>query len=161
VQTAQIYPTDQSKSFMVKPDETFELQMGAPSGGFVLDFQRKGDSNASVDALSICVTELSGCKITALHGIGIECEVFANEEASVKGAKSVGSFEPFVNDLLIGEAAKQYNNLGFMAATFPMPKGYKTGEMVLSFQLPADGLKVGLVVKKKHKFFGPLQTVWK
>ena len=161
VQTAQIYPTDQSKPFLVKDGATFELAMGASSDGFLLDFQRQGDSNASIDALSICVAELSGCKITAMHGIGIDCEVFANEEASVKGAKSVGAFEPFANDLLIGEAAKQYNNLGFMAATFPMPKGYKNGEMVLSFKLPADGMKLGLVVKKKHKFFGPLQTVWK
>ena len=68
---------------------------------------------------------------------------------------------PFENDMLIGEADKQYNNLGFMTATFPMPKGYKSGEMVLTFKLPDDGMKIGLVVKKKHKFFGALETVWK
>ena len=42
-----------------------------------------------------------------------------------------------------------------------MPKGYKSGEMVLTFKLPDDGMKIGLVVKKKHKFFGALETVWK
>jgi hypothetical protein len=96
-----------------------------------------------------------------MHGIGIGADVLANKFADTKGAKSVGAFQPFVNDQLIGAAAKQYNNLGFMAATFPMPKGYRSGEMVLSFKLPADNMKIGLFVKKKHKFFGPLQTVWK
>jgi hypothetical protein len=161
IQTAQIFPTAATESFMVKAGETFELSMGAPSGGFQLDFEREGDQNASVSALSICVKEKTGCMITAMHGIGIDCEVFASKDASTKGAKSVGAFVPFMSDMLIGEAAKQYNNLGFMTATFPMPEGYKSGDMVLTFKLPEDGMKVGLVVKKKHKFFGPLQTVWK
>ena len=161
-QTAQIYPTDETKPFLVKAGETFELDMGADSSGaFLLDFQREGDRNASVSALTINVKEKSGCKITAMHGIGIECEVVASKDASAKGAKPIGEFVPFENDMLIGEAAKQYNNLGFMTATFPMPKGYKSGEMVLTFKLPDDGMKIGLVVKKKHKFFGALETVWK
>lgn len=161
LQTAQIYPTDEHKPFLVKAGETFTLEMGAAKGGFKLEFDREGDQNASVSALTIRVTEKSGCKITAMHGIGIGADVLANKFADTKGAKSVGAFQPFVNDQLIGAAAKQYNNLGFMAATFPMPKGYRSGEMVLSFKLPADNMKIGLFVKKKHKFFGPLQTVWK
>jgi hypothetical protein len=161
LQTAQIHPTDAHKSFMVKAGETFSLEMGAEKAGFKLDFEREGDRNASVSALTICVAEKSGCKITAMHGIGIAADVRSNRFADIKGSKSVGAFQPFVNDQLIGAAANQYNNLGFMAATFPMPKGYRRGEMVLSFKLPADNMKVGLFVKKKHKFFGPLQTVWK
>ena len=161
LQTAQIYPTDAHEPFIVKAGETFTLDMGAEKGGFKLDFEREGDRNASVSALTICVAEKSGCKITAMHGIGIAADVLANKFADTKGSKSVGAFQPFVNDQLIGAAANQYNNLGFMAATFPMPKGYRKGEMVLSFKLPADNMKVGLFAKKKHKFFGPLQTVWK
>lgn len=161
LQTAQLFPTEATESFMVKAGETFTLEMGAEKAGFKLDFERDGDKNASVSSLSICVTEKSGCKITAMHGIGIGAEVMGNKFADLKGAKSYGSFVPFVNDQLIGQAATQYNNLGFMAATFPMPKGYRKGEMELSFKLPADNMKVGLYVKKKHKFFGPLQTVWK
>lgn len=161
LQTAQIYPTDAHESFLVKAGETFTLDMGADKGGFKLDFDREGDQNASVSALTIRVAERSGCKITAMQGIGIAADVLANKFADPKGAKSVGSFQPFVNDRLIGAAADEYKNLGFMIATFPMPKGYRKGEMVLSFKLPADNMKLGLAVKKKHKFFGRLQTVWK
>jgi len=158
LQTAQIYPTDESKSFVVKDGETFELAMGGP---FTLNFERQGDRNASVDALSICVTEKSGCKITAMHGIALPCDVLASVTSKVKGAKEVGAFVPFTNDQLIGKATQQYNNLGFMVATFPMPKGYREGEMVINMKFPVDGTKVTLVAPKKHKFFGPLQNVWK
>ena len=162
LQTAQIYPTAAHESFMVKAGEEFTLDMGAEGKeGLKLNFEREGDQNASISALTICVTEKSGCKITAMHGIGIAADVLANKFADEKGAKVVGSFIPFVNDQLIGVAANQYGNLGFMVATYPMPKGYRKDEMVLSFKLPEENMKVGLFVKKKHKFFGPLQTVWK
>lgn len=161
LKTAQIFPTDAHEPFVVKDGETFTLEMGAGPKGFLLDFEREGDMNASVNALSICVAEKSGCKITGWHGMGVSADVYAGDFADIKGAKVVGSFKPFSNDLLIGSAAQHYNNLGFMTATFPMPEGYRKGEMVLSFKLPSDNMKVGLVVKKKHKFFGPLRTVWK
>ena len=158
LQTAQIYPTDETKSFLVKPGETFDLEMGGP---FTLNFERQGDRNASIDALSICVTEQSGCKITAMHGIALPCDALASVSSSLKGAKEVGSFVPFTNDQLILNAAEQYNNLGFKVATFPMPKGYREGEMVITMKFPVDGTMLTLRAPKKHKFFGPLQNVWK
>jgi hypothetical protein len=158
LQTAQIYPTGETKSFLVKPGETFDLEMGGP---FTLDFERQGDRNASIDALSICVTEQSGCKITAMHGIALPCDALASVSSSLKGAKEVGSFVPFTNDQLIEKATEQYNNLGFMVATFPMPKGYREGEMVITMKFSVDGTMLTLRAPKKHKFFGPLQNVWK
>lgn len=159
MQTAQLYPSDDSESFLVKAGETFTLQMGEP---FVLDFDREGDKSASIDALSICVKEKSGCRIVGVHGMSLDCEVLASKTGTSKGAKSVGSFVPFTNDQLIVKATEQYRNLGFLVACSPMPKGYKEGELVLKMDLPADGMKLGLAVKKgKHKFFGKLGTVWK
>ena len=133
--------------------------MGEP---FVLDFDRKGDREASIDALSICVKEKSGCRIVGVHGTSLECEVRASKSGTSKGAKSVGAFQPFTNDQLIVQATQHYRNLGFLVACAPMPKGYKSGPMVLEVKLPADGMKLGLAVKKgKHKFFGKVGTVWK
>jgi hypothetical protein len=159
VQTAQLYPSADSESFLVKAGETFTLEMGEP---FVLDFERKGDQTATIDALSICVKEKSGCRIVGVHGTSLDCEVLASKTGTSKGAKSVGSFVPFTNDQLIVKATEQYRNLGFLVACSPMPKGYKEGELVLEMKLPEDGMKLGLAVKKgKHKFFGKLGTVWK
>lgn len=158
METAQIYPGEESKSFVVKAGATYELEMG---GDFTLNFDRQGDRNASIDALSICVTEKSGCKITAMHGLALPCEVFASIGSTLKGAKNMGEFVPFTNDQLILKASQQYNNLGFMVATFPMPKGYREGEMAITMKLPVDGTKLTLVADKKHKFFGELKNVWK
>ena len=157
LQTAQIYPTEQHEGFVVEPGKTKKLAMGAP---FVLDFERGGDRNASIDALSICVRERSNCKLTAMQNIPLACSVMAAKDESGKGAKEYGEFVPFTNDQLVLAASKHYTNLGFHVACFPMPRGYKNGEMVLSFKLPRDGMKVGLTVKK-HKFFKTLETVWK
>lgn len=159
MQTAQLYPSDDSEPFLVKAGETFSLSMGEP---FVLDFDRQGDREASIDALSICVKEKSGCRIVGVHGTSLECEVLASKSGTSKGAKSVGAFQPFTNDQLIVQATQHYRNLGFLVACAPMPKGYKSGPMVLELKLPADGMKLGLAVKKgKHKFFGKVGTVWK
>lgn len=159
VQTAQLYPSDDSESFLVKAGETFTLSMGEP---FVLDFDREGDKDASIDALSICVKEASGCRILGVHGTSLECDVLASKTGKAKGAKSVGAFQPFTNDQLIVKATEQYRNLGFLVACAPMPKGYREGPMVLKVSLPQDGMKLGLSVKKgKHKLFGKLGTVWK
>lgn len=158
MQTAQIFPGEESKSFVVKAGETFGLAMG---GDFTLNFDRQGDRNASIDALSICVTEKSGCKITAMHGIPLRCEAFASINSKLKGAKKVGAFVPFTNDQLILKASQQYNNLGFMVATFPMPKRYRQGEMAITMKFPVDGTKLTLHAAKKHKFFGKLKNVWK
>ncbi len=159
IQTAQLYPSADSEPFLVKAGETFTLEMGEP---FVLDFERKGDREASIDALSICVKEKSGCRIVGVHGMSLDCEVLSSKTGTDKGAKVVGEFTPFTNDQLIVKATQQYRNLGFLVACSPMPKGYRGGEMVLSVKLPADGMKLGLAVKKgKHKFFGKVGTVWK
>ena len=159
VQAAQLYPSEESESFLVKAGETFTLPMGEP---FVLDFERQGDQQASIDALSICVKEKSGCRIVGVHGTSLECDVLASKTGKAKGAKAVGSFLPFTNDQLIVKATEQYRNLGFLVACFPMPKGYREGELALKLDLPEAGMKLGLAVKKgKHKFFGKLGTVWK
>ncbi|MEC7725604.1 MAG: hypothetical protein VYD05_08830, partial [Planctomycetota bacterium] len=159
LQTAQLYPSEDSESFLVKDGETFELSMGEP---FVLDFNREGDKEASIDALSICVKEKTGCRIIGVHGTSLECDVLASKSGTSKGAKAVGAFQPFTNDQLIVKATEQYRNLGFLVACAPMPKGYREGPMVLKVSLPQDGMKLGLAVKKgKHKLFGKLQTVWK
>jgi len=159
VQTAQLYPSEDSESFLVKAGETFTLQMGEP---FVLDFTRDGDKTAKIDALSICVKEKTGCRILGVHGTSLDCDVLASKTGKAKGAKVVGSFLPFTNDQAIVKATEQYRNLGFLVACSPMPKGYREGELVLELELPAAGMKLGLAVKKgKHKLFGKLGTVWK
>ena len=159
VQAAQLYPSEASESFLVKAGETFTLPMGEP---FVLDFDRQGDKESSIDALSICVKEKSGCRIVGVHGTSLECSVLASKTGTSKGAKTVGSFLPFTNDQLIVKATEQYRNLGFLIACSPMPKGYREGELVLKLDLPDAGVKLGLAVKKgKHKFFGKVGTVWK
>lgn len=158
MQMAQIFPTDNSESFVVKAGETFKLEMGGP---FKIDFEREGDKSTTINALTICVTEKSGCKLTGLQGLPLDCQVMVAKDDTGKGKKQVGAFVPFTNDQLIGEASRQYNNLGFMVACFPMPKGYKKEEMVMSLKLPADGMKVTLFTKKKHKFFGKFAPNWK
>lgn len=156
--TAQIYPTDETKSFVVKAGEKFDLQMGAD---FTLNFDRDGDRNASISALSICVTEKSGCKITGLHGISLPCTALSSLGGALKGAKEIGEFVPFTNDQLLVKATGHYNNLGFLVATFPMPKGYREGELAITKKFPVDGMKITLHHPKKHKFFGVLKNVWK
>jgi|GEM_PF-5348787 len=159
LQAAQLYPSSDSEAFLVKPGETFTLPMGEP---FVLDFERQGDKEASIDALSICVKEASGCRILGIHGTSLGCDVLASKTGSAKGAKNVGAFQPFANDQLIVKATQHYRNLGFLVACVPMPKGYREGELVLKVGLPQAGMKLGLAVKKgKHKLFGKLGTVWK
>ena len=159
MQTAQLYPSADSEPFMVKAGETFTLPMGEP---FVLDFEREGGREASINALSICVKEQSGCRIVGVHGTSLECEVLASKTGTAKGAKVVGSFQPFTNDQLIVKATETYRNLGFLVACSPMPKGYRGGPLVLEMKLPPGETKLGLAVKKgKHKFFGKLGTVWK
>ena len=91
-----------------------------------------------------------------------ECDVLASKTGKARGAKVVGSFQPFTNDQLIVKATETYRNLGFLVACSPMPKGYRGGPLVLELKLPPGETKLGLAVKKgKHKFFGKLGTVWK
>ncbi|MCK5943437.1 MAG: hypothetical protein KAI24_15755, partial [Planctomycetes bacterium] len=141
LQTAQLYPSADSESFLVKAGETFTLEMGEP---FVVDFEREGDQEASINALTICVKEKSGCRILGFHGTSLECDVLASKDGQERGAKEVGSFVPFTNDQLIGMAAQEYQNLGFLVACSPMPKGYREGPLVLEVKLPDAGMKLGL-----------------
>ncbi|MFK7742859.1 MAG: hypothetical protein AB8H80_21285 [Planctomycetota bacterium] len=158
VQMAQIYPSDESESFVIKEGETLTLEMGAP---LRIEFVKEGSGkDVTIDATSIHVRDKSGLMITAMHGMSIDCDVMAAKNEKGKGKKEIGSFVPFTSAELIGTASQNYPNLGFLIATYPLPKGYKEGELKLTAELPAEGMKVGLFVKK-HKFFGKLETVWK
>jgi pterin-4a-carbinolamine dehydratase len=154
-QTASIYGGT-SKPFAVEAGKTFELKMGAP---FTLVWNRRGDENASIDALKILLAESSGCVFTEQHGFNLASEVLAAKDADGKGAKPVGKFVRFSDPELVNEAARKHNNLGNALASFPMPEGYKNAEMVLSVKLPAAGMKMSLVIKK-HALFGDVKSAW-
>jgi pterin-4a-carbinolamine dehydratase len=154
-QIASLFGGD-SKPFTVEAGKTFELKMGAP---FTLTWNRRGDATATIDALKILLHEASGCVLTELHGISLACEVLAAKEADGKGAKVVGKFVRFTDPELAVEAQKKHNNMGAQITSFPMPEGYRNGELVLTVKLPADGMKLALVIKK-HPLFGEVKPVW-
>ncbi|HEX6813828.1 MAG TPA: hypothetical protein VF384_19560 [Planctomycetota bacterium] len=145
-----------AKPFTVEAGKTFELKMGAP---FTLQFARRGDLKASIDATSIMLREASGCVITELQGMSLAPEVLAAKAEDGKGAKIVGKFLRFTDPELLNKAASHYNKLGNLAACFPMPDGYRTGELLLSITLPAEGMKLSLSVKK-HALFGAMSSAW-
>lgn len=154
-QVAQLYGAT-NKPFTVEAGKTFELKMGGP---FTLQFARRGDENSTLDALKVFLTEASGCLFAELHGINLACEVLASKEADGKGAKPVGKFVRFTDPELVNKAAGKHNNIGSVIASFPMPDGYKSGEMVLTVKLPAAGMKLGLYIKK-HPLFGEVKSPW-
>lgn len=156
-QTATLY-RGSSATFTVEPDKTLVLKMGAP---FEVEFTKSGDEKVTIDALSIMLKEASGCVITEFqNGVSLVPEVFAAKAEDGKGAKSVGKFVRFTDGDLLNEAAKKHNNLGLLCATFPMPAGYRSGDLVLEVDLPHPGMKVALKVKK-HPLFGALESAWK
>ncbi|MBX3462519.1 MAG: hypothetical protein KF830_05070 [Planctomycetes bacterium] len=153
VQAANLY-RGSSPTFEVQAGKTFELKMGAP---FALDFTRRGDENASIDALKILVREASGCVFTEFHGMSLAPAVLAAKGEDGKGAKVVGEFVRFTDPELVNKAASRHQNVGTLVACFPMPEGYRDGEMVLSVKLPGEGMKLGLAMKK-HALFGELKS---
>ncbi len=154
-QLASLYGGD-AKPFTVEAGKTFTLTMGAP---FTLQFHRRGDENVSIDALKVHLAEASGCVFAELHGISLACDVLAAKEADGKGAKPVGKFVRFTDPELVNQAASKHNNIGTVVASFPMPDGYRSGELVLSVKLPAAGMKIGLSIKK-HPLFGEIKSAW-
>lgn len=158
VQTAQIYPSEECKPFTVEAGQTFELELGAP---FRIEFTHEADgSEVTIPATSIHVRDKAGLMFVGLHGTQLDCEVVAAKDEDGKGKKEIGEFVPFTNDQLIATASNHYRNLGTLIACYPMPKGYREGEMVLKCRMPSPVMKVGLAIKK-HKLFGKLETVWK
>ncbi len=153
IQMANLY-RGSSPTFDVAAGKTFELKMGAP---FSLDYTRRGDESLSIDALKILVREASGCVFGELHGMSLSPDVMAAKAEDGKGAKKVGEFKRFTDPELVNKAASKHNNIGTLVACFPMPDGYREGEMTLSIKLPAAGMKVALVMKK-HPVFGPLSS---
>ena len=97
--------------------------------------------------------------LTELHGINLACEAMFAKEADGKGAKPGGKFVRFTDPELVNKAAMQYRNLGLLTACFPMPDGYREGEMLLELKLPAEGMKVSLQIKK-HPLFGDVKSAW-
>jgi hypothetical protein len=152
-QMANLYRGN-SPTFEVAAGKTFELKMGAP---FTLDFTRRGDENASIDALKVLVREATGAVFGELHGMGFAPEVLAAKAEDGKGAKVVGKFVRFTDPELVNKAAGKHGNVGTLVASFPMPEGYRDGELVLSLKLPAEGMKLALAVKK-HPVFGALHS---
>lgn len=141
-----------SPEFDVEPGKVFELKMGAP---FSIEFTRRGDQNTSIDALKVLLREASGCVMTEMQGMTLSPEVLAAKAEDGKGAKVVGKFVRFADPELVNKASAKHNNLGLLCACFPMPDGYRDGELVLQVKLPADGMKVGLQMKK-HAVFGAI-----
>lgn len=154
-QNATIYQGS-SAAITVEAGKTFELKMGAP---FVMHFDRRGDENATIDATKILLHEASGCVLTDLFGIGLAPEVLAAKAEDGKGAKVVGKFGHFTDAELLNKAAAFYGKLGQLCAAYPMPDGYKSGEMVQKVKLPAAGMKLGLSMKK-HAVFGVITSTW-
>ncbi|HEU4419559.1 MAG TPA: hypothetical protein VFT55_11515 [Planctomycetota bacterium] len=154
-QMATLYQGN-SKPFTVEAGKVFELKMGAP---FALQFVRRGDHNATIDATTIMVSESSGCVITELHGMSLAPEVLAAKTEDGKGAKVVAKFVKFTDPELLNKAAIQHNKLGNLAACFPMPEGYREKELILSVTMPAENWKISLSVKK-HSLFGPMSSPW-
>ncbi len=155
VQLASIYQGT-NKPFTVEAGKVFELKMGGP---FTLQFNRRGDENASIDALKVLLNESSGCLLTELHGINLACDVMAAKEADGKGAKPYGKFVRFTDPELVNEGAKKHNSLMQQVACFPMPDGYRNGDLVLGAKLPAAGMKLSLQIKK-HPLFGEVKSAW-
>lgn len=153
--TATLYGGD-SQSFVVEAGKVHELKMGAP---FQLVFERRGDQDVSIDALKIRVREAHGCVLTEQHGMGTITEVLAAKHEDGKGAKAVGKFVPFADPELLNKAAGKYAKVGLLAACFPMPEGYKDGELVLKVKLPAAGMKVALRMPK-HPLFGVVNSAF-
>jgi hypothetical protein len=145
-----------SKPFIVEAGKTFELKMGGP---FTIQFTRRGDEKVTIDALKILLSESSGCLFGDLHGINLAAEVMAAKDVDGKGAKVVGKFVRFTDPELVNEASKKHNSMGNLLACFPMPDGYRNGELVLTCPMPAPGMKVALVIKK-HSLFGELKSAW-
>jgi len=145
-----------SKPFTVEAGKTFELKMGGP---FELAWNRRGDDTATIDALKILLKESSGCVFAEWHGVNLACEVLAAKEADGKGAKVVGKFVRFADPELVNKAATAHNQIGLLAASFPMPEGYKGGELKLQVKLPAPGMKLSLQIKK-HPLFGDVKSAW-
>ncbi len=154
-QIASIFGVD-SKPFTVEAGKTFELKMGAP---FTLQFNRRGDANASLDALKVLLAESSGCLLGEPHGISLACDVLGAKDADGKGAKVYAKFLRFTDPELVNEAARKHNNVGILCACFPMPDGYRSGELVLPVKLPDDGMKLMLHIKK-HSLLGEVKSAW-
>ncbi|MFY9342906.1 MAG: hypothetical protein WAT39_10480 [Planctomycetota bacterium] len=154
-QVATIY-AGASKPFTVEAGKAFELKMGAP---FALQFVRRGDENANLDALKILLNESSGCLLADLHGISLACEVLASKDADGKSPAVAGKFVNFTDPELVNKAAGRHNNIGLLTACFPMPDGYRDGEMVLKLKLAAPGMKLALSIKK-HPLFGDVKSAW-
>ena len=154
-QLATIYQGT-SAAFTVEAGKVFELKMGAP---FTLQFERGGDENSTIDALKVLVREASGCVLTELHGLAVAPEVLAAKAEDGKGAKVVGKFVRFTDAELLNKATAKHNKLGLLCATFPMPEGYRDGEMVLKVKMPGSGWKMRLSMKK-HPLFPPLESPW-
>ena len=154
-QMATIY-RGAAPAFTVEEGKTFELKMGAP---FSITFARRGDETAEINALKIMLSEASGCVLTELHGMSVVPEVLVAKAEDGKGAKVVGKFVRFADWELVLKASKKAVNLGNFVACFPMPDGYREGDMVLSVKLPAAGMKIGLAMKK-HPLFGPLTSTF-
>jgi hypothetical protein len=153
MQMATIY-RGASEPFEVEAGKTFALQMGAP---FEIQFERLGDQNTTIDGMKILVRESSGCILTEFHNMGLAPEVLAAKTEDGKGAKVVGEFKHFASWDLVIEATRKFPDAGNIVACFPMPEGYRNGEMVLSVKLPAEGMKVGLLMKK-HALFGEIAS---
>ncbi len=155
MQQASIYGGS-SKPFTVEAGKTFELKMGGP---FELVWNRRGDDSVTIDALKILLKESSGCVFTEWHGANLACEVLAAKDADGKGAKVVGKFLRFSDPELVNRAAIAHNQIGLLAASFPMPEGYKEGSLALTVKLPAAGMKLALQIKK-HPLFGDVKSAW-
>jgi len=154
-QMATIYQ-GKSEPLIVEPGKVMELKMGAP---FSIQWTRRGDENTTIDALQILLREASGCILTDLHGMGLAPEVFAAKAEDGKGAKLQGKFVHFTDPELVNQASKKHVNLGLQTAFFPMPEGYRSGEMSLKVKLATAGMKLQLLMKK-HALFGELKSVW-
>lgn len=154
-QLATIYQGT-SAAFAVEAGKVTELKMGAP---FTLQFERGGDENATVDALKVLLREATGCVLTELHGMALAPEVLAAKAEDGKGAKVVGKFVRFTDSELLNKATAKHNKLGLLCATFPMPEGYREGEMVLKVKMPGPGWKMRLSMKK-HPLFPLLESPW-
>jgi len=85
--------------------------------------------------------------------------VLAAKDADGKGAKVVGKFLRFSDPELVNRAAIAHNQIGLLAASFPMPEGYKEGSLALTVKLPAAGMKLALQIKK-HPLFGDVKSAW-
>lgn len=154
-QQATIYQGT-SVAFTVEAGKTYDLKMGAP---FSMHFERRGDDEVTIDALKIMLHDVSGCLITELFGLALAPEVLAAKTEDGKGARVVGKFGHFTDGELTRVAGDKFNKLGVLVALFPMPDGYKSGDLNVKFKSPGPGWKVGLSMKK-HPLFGVIGSPW-